>query len=223
MAVDSEQVDDLGLPLVRGPFATLDDVRAAIDEAVEAPAPRSDLSSRAVKIAEAPDGRKRPDSRTRAERSTVREPAPIEIRSFRPGDGDRLRSLWEACGMHTLGDDDEGLAALARRSPGLLLVAVQGTAIVASALGAWDGRRGWIYHVATAERHRRGGLARDLVGRIEGRLRELGAPKVNVLVADANDEGTAFWAALGYAPSPARPFGKDLAPRAGRDPAGGRR
>lgn len=211
MAVDAQQVDELGLPLVRGPFDTLDDAKEAIDGATVAPAPLSDLPRRAAAIASAGGKPNRPKAPTRFRAlPAVPLPPPVEIRGFRSGDGGRLRALWEACEMRALGDDDESLAVMARRNPGLLLVAVQGTEIVASALGGWDGRRGWIYHVATAERHRRSGLAKDLVGRIEGLLRELGAPKINVMVGDDNTGGAAFWKALGYVPNAARQFGKEI-------------
>jgi hypothetical protein len=44
MVVDAEQHDDLGLPLVRGPFDTLGQARAAIAQARSEPAPASDLA-----------------------------------------------------------------------------------------------------------------------------------------------------------------------------------
>jgi ribosomal protein S18 acetylase RimI-like enzyme len=122
-----------------------------------------------------------------------------------------------AAGFRLHGDDDAGLERFAARNPGLFLIATApGGAIVASAMGAWDGRRGWIYHVATAATHRRTGVASLLVERIEARLTELGAVRVNVLVRDGNDRGRAFWTAAGYELSGSRQYGRDLAP--GRPP-----
>src|SRR5262245_32420028 len=98
----------------------------------------------------------------------------FEVREFRTGGRDALPALWLAAGFRLLADDDTGLATFADRNPGLFLVAttVSG-AIVGSAMGAWDGRRGWIYHVATGASYRRTGVASTLVGRIEARLAEL--------------------------------------------------
>ena len=141
----------------------------------------------------------------------------FDVRAFRAGDGDALRALWLAAGFRLLGDDDAGLATFADRNPGLFLVAMTPSgAIVGSAMGAWDGRRGWIYHVATAATHRRTGVASVLVARIEGRLAELGVVRVNVLVREGNERGRAFWKAAGYEAA-SRQFGKDLA----ADHAGG--
>jgi ribosomal protein S18 acetylase RimI-like enzyme len=217
MVLDAEQADELGLPLVRGPFETLDDARLAIEAARRDPPPASGIGSRAGKdrparsrghLAAVPDARpKRP-----AKRSARPAKPPIIIRELRIADGPTLRSLWAEAGFRTLGDDDLGLARLIKRNPGLALVAVEGRQIVASALGAWDGRRGWIYHVATAPSHRRRGIAARLVHQVEESLRALGCPKVNVLVGDGNEDGLRFWAALGYETPPARQYGKELPP-----------
>jgi GNAT superfamily N-acetyltransferase len=138
------------------------------------------------------------------------EPPPIAIREYRAGDGGPLRTLWESAGLRSIGDDDTSLRTFAQRNPGAFLVAARGGEIVGSALGGWDGRRGWIYHVATLAAERRTGLATKLVRQIEERLRALGCRKVNAMVIDDNDDGAAFWTSLGYSRAPARQFGREL-------------
>lgn len=217
LLLDAEQTNELGLPLTRGPFATLDEARDAIAAARSGPAPKGEIVSIAdrprkagakpVKRATDPDVQtERPAPKPAAKRPA--KPA-VVIRDFRGVDGEQLRKLWTACGFRSLGDDDLSLARLARRNPGLLLVASEGTQIVGSALGAWDGRRGWIYHVATAESHRRQGIATKLVDRVEAGLRDLGCPKVSVLVRDENDDGREFWLERGYE-SGSRQFAREL-------------
>jgi ribosomal protein S18 acetylase RimI-like enzyme len=246
LLLDAEQTNELGLPLTRGPFATLDEARNAIALARSGPAPRGEIVSiadrqrktgsgrptrdRHARVASPPpdsgveagddagaagdrdaaarDPRRPSKSRPAAKR--LAKPA-VVIRDFRGVDGEQLRKLWAACGFRSTGDDDLGLARLARRNPGLLLVASEGTQIVGSALGAWDGRRGWIYHVATAESHRRQGIATRLVDQVEAGLRDLGCPKVSVLVRDENGNGREFWLARGYDLG-SRQFARELRP-----------
>lgn len=221
MLVDGESTDDLGLPLVRGPFATLDEARAAIESARLGPAPTSDLAKRiaarparrqgAVAEAKPPAGRK--SNRTKPERAATPRaprPVPIELRDFRRGDGEALRALWKEAGLKDIGDDDRSLEEFARRNPGLLIVATAGQDLAGSALGSWDGRQGWLYHVASARSHRRKGIATRLVRRLEQRLRALGCPRVNLFVCDGNDGAEPFWAALGYASTASRPLAKEL-------------
>lgn len=222
LVMDGEQTDELGLALARGPFATIDAAKAAISAARTGPAPTS-----AVTAAQAPRSARKPGGASKADasgpgpepepapkRALRRAPAPprreVVIREFRTVDGDALRALWQEAGFGSLGDDDRSLARLVRRNPGLVLVAADGGRVVGSALGAWDGRRGWIYHVVTAPSHRRRGIATRLIDQIEAALVSLGCPKANVVIRPDADGGIEFWAARGYAPSPARQYGKEL-------------
>ncbi len=132
----------------------------------------------------------------------------VNIREYRPGDGDALRQLWADVDFRLIGDDDAGLARFAARNPGLFLVVEEAVGIVGSAMGAWDGRRGWLYHVAVAPALRRQGLATRLVDLVEAELRALGCPRVLVMVEADNPDGRAFWLARGYEPRDTDQLGK---------------
>jgi ribosomal protein S18 acetylase RimI-like enzyme len=206
--LDAEQANELGLPLARGPFATLDAARDAIPAARSGPAPAVGLEPRRPARRPPVIGpAAEPKSPRRAPKRA--DPAALVIREIRAVDGDALRELWREAGFRSVGDDDRSLARLARRNPGLVLVATESGKIVASALGAWDGRRGWIYHVATAKSHRRAGVARRLVEQVERGLRDVGAPKINVLVRPDSDGGKELWTELGYEAGEARLFAKE--------------
>ncbi|HEY2916176.1 MAG TPA: GNAT family N-acetyltransferase [Candidatus Limnocylindrales bacterium] len=240
LVLDAEQQDELGLPLTRGPFDTLAGARAAVTSARSGPAPASTLHERLAARSGSTPGRARTTAAGAAQgkakaapgangaigakgasgargasgprRATAQapEPPPIEIRRYHAGDGPAMRALWAAVGFRSMGDDDDSLDRMAERNPGLVLVATEGDRIVGTALGGWDGRRGWIYHLATASDRRRQGLGQRMVQEVERKLRQLGCPKVNVIVRDENPDGAAFWEALGYALPPSRAFGKEL-------------
>jgi GNAT superfamily N-acetyltransferase len=222
LVLDSEQTNELGLPLARGPFGTLEEARAAIGDARTGPRPISDLDEHRRSKQAAPTARagaKEPRAGARpaapsAPRRAAKRPTGHELvlREIRASDSDELRKLWQSVGFASQGDDDRSLARMTRRNPGLLLVATEGGRIVGSALGGFDGRRGWLYHVATAEDHRRQGVATKLVERIEASLADLGCPRVNVSVGEGRDAGRAFWQARGYDLNPARQFRKELDP-----------
>jgi ribosomal protein S18 acetylase RimI-like enzyme len=63
--------------------------------------------------------------------------------------------------------------------------------------------------VATAEAYRRQGIATRLVDQVEAGLRDLGCPKVSVLIRDENDDGREFWVARGYDKG-SRQFAREL-------------
>ena len=205
MLFDAEQANELGLPLARGPFPTLDAAREAIAGARSGPAPSAGIEPRQAPRRPPVIG---PAAKPREARRAPKraDPAALVIREIRAVDGDALRELWRDSGFGSVGDDDKSLARLARRNPGLVLVATESGKIVGSAMGAWDGRRGWIYHVATAKSHRRAGVARRLVEQVERGLRDVGAPKINVLVRADSDGGRELWRELGYEAADSRLF-----------------
>jgi len=99
---------------------------------------------------------------------------------------------------------------MAARNPGLCIVGCEGDRILASALAGFDGRRGWLYHVATHPDSRRRGIASRLVRTIEDRLREMGCRKVNLIVWEGEDEAMAFWTGIGYYREKTVEFAKGL-------------
>jgi ribosomal protein S18 acetylase RimI-like enzyme len=114
LVLDTEQTDELGLPLVRGPFSTLDDAREAIAAARTGPAPTSPLARRAKaappRKATERSGSRAPKAGTVAKRMTPEpepqpEPAPppLVIRRLEPGDGPVLRRLAEEAGAFEAG------------------------------------------------------------------------------------------------------------------------
>ncbi len=135
----------------------------------------------------------------------------MELRTYHDGDGDRLRTFWLTCGIKIRpGDDDAALARFAERNPGLFLLAEEDGHLVGSALAGWDGRRGWLYHVAVHKDERRRGIGRQLVAEIEARLRAIGCPKLNLIVWDDNTWAMRFWEALGYRREKTVEYAKEL-------------
>jgi hypothetical protein len=96
VVVDAEQTDDLGLPLVRGPYKSLTAAKAAISVAREEAAPASPLKDR--RPAASPEKAAKATSKTAAQ-AKKKEPAePEEPRWFRdlePDDRRRAARLIE--------------------------------------------------------------------------------------------------------------------------------
>jgi GNAT superfamily N-acetyltransferase len=137
--------------------------------------------------------------------------AAVDIRELRAGDGPEVRALWERCGIRIRpGDDDMSLGALAARNRGLCIVGCEGERIVATALAGFDGRRGWLYHVATDPEMRRRGIGTRMVHAIEQGLRAMGCKKLNLIVWKGEEDAVRFWEAIGYALEPTVEYSKRL-------------
>jgi ribosomal protein S18 acetylase RimI-like enzyme len=80
----------------------------------------------------------------------------------------------------------------------LLLVAEADGELVGTAMGGYDGHRGWVYYVAVSPGARRRGIGAALMAEVERRLRATGAHKINLQVRTGNEGAVAFYERLGY-------------------------
>jgi ribosomal protein S18 acetylase RimI-like enzyme len=128
------------------------------------------------------------------------KPAPIpRMRPYMPADFEAVTALWQACALHpSRSDTSEGLARKLERDPDLFLLLEEDGATVATVMGSYDGRRGWINRLAVAPSHRGRDIGRQLVGEIERRLKARGCDKVNLLIEPDNAEVADYYDRLGY-------------------------
>jgi len=127
----------------------------------------------------------------------------MKIREFKIDDYPIVRDLWQAAGLILRpGDELEDVKLKLQRDSDLFLVAVQDDMIVGSVMGGWDGRRGWIYHLAVKPEHQRKGIGLGLVREVEKRLVAKGARKVNAQVYKWNEQSSEFFKAIGYESQP---------------------
>jgi len=110
-------------------------------------------------------------------------------------------SLWMGAagvGLRSVDDSREGIAKFLTRNPGSCFVAEDGNQIVGTILCGHDGRRGYIYHAMVASAHRQRGIGRELVEAGLAALRAEGINRVGLVAFRSNENGAAFWKAVGF-------------------------
>jgi ribosomal protein S18 acetylase RimI-like enzyme len=123
------------------------------------------------------------------------------LREFRESDYEAALAVWRACGLTIKPSDSlPELRKLVARNPGMFLVAEEDGEVAGTVMGAWDGRRGWVYHLAVRPASQGRGTARLLMDEVERRMRAVGAQKLNLLVESSNAGVSEFYRKLGYAP-----------------------
>ena len=141
-------------------------------------------------------------------------PAGPMVRTARRADVPAIVRLWEGAGMLAYTSEPErDLHLVMSTRPELLVVADDG-AVVGVALGTFDGRRGWLMRVAVDPPARRRGIGRAMVAEVEARMQRIGAPQIDLLTFEDNQEARDFWVGLGYrTTSPVALFVKPLGPQ----------
>ena len=127
----------------------------------------------------------------------------ITLRTGTRGDIDAVLAFWlEATAEPSTTDDARGLEGLLERSPGALILAVDGDAIVGTIVAGWDGWRGALYRLAVLPSHRRRGIATTLVAEAEQSLRDHGARRMHLIASRAGgDTAESFWISARYEPT----------------------
>ena len=124
----------------------------------------------------------------------------MQIRLYEDADEQGVIALWR----EVLPDDsphNEPARSLRNKlavDRDLLMVAVEGGAVVGAVMGGYDGHRGWVYSLAVKPEHRRCGIGSGLVRQLEGALAGRGCLKVNLQVRVTNAAAVAFYERLGY-------------------------
>ena len=112
---------------------------------------------------------------------------------------EQVLELWRrAAAEPRVTDDPDALRRRLRRDRNLFVLAWSRERLVGSLIGGWDGWRGHMYRLAVDPVYRRRGIARRLVEAVEGRLRRLGARRIDGIVVKRNRAGGVFWRELGY-------------------------
>lgn len=118
-------------------------------------------------------------------------------------DFDEVASVWEEAELWPhVGEDRDWFEKALARNPGCALVWRQEEKIVGTVIGAWDGLRGWIYHLAVLKAHRGRGIGGALLAAAEARLWDLGARQINLMVYEENGFAESLYYRRGYERSP---------------------
>jgi ribosomal protein S18 acetylase RimI-like enzyme len=135
-----------------------------------------------------------------------------EVRVYRESDENAVVALWNVVfpNPEPWNEPRFALAKKLATRDHLLLVALVGEAVVGTAMGGFDGHRGWLYTVAVRPDLRRRGIGSALVRTVESALAALGCPKLNLQVRSSNAEVITFYKRLGYAVEERVSMGKRL-------------
>ncbi len=127
-----------------------------------------------------------------------------------------MHALWKATPGIGLSEADEraNIASFLAYNRGLSFVAETGASLAGAVLGSFDGRRGYLHHLAVAPGRRRAGIGRTLVARSLEALARRGVRRCHIFVMADNADGQRFWERVGwFRRHDLLVMSKDVAPR----------
>lgn len=123
----------------------------------------------------------------------------LHIRPYNPGDEAAVVALWQRCGLTRPWNNPRlDIERKLKVNPELFLVGEIEGELIASVMGGYEGHRGWINYLAVDPDRRGQGYGREIMEAVEGRIRALGCPKINLQVRAGNAEVIAFYESIGY-------------------------
>lgn len=123
----------------------------------------------------------------------------MKVRSYLPDDEETVIELWNKCGLIKPWNNPKlDIERKLEVNPELFLVGLVGGQVAATAMGGYDGHRGWIYYLAVDPARQKKGLGRQIMGAVEEKLLIMGCPKVNLQVRADNAAVMEFYENIGY-------------------------
>lgn len=135
----------------------------------------------------------------------------MHISSYQESDLDSVINLWTDCGLVVPQNDPaKDISRKLLVDPDLFLVGKVDGELVATAMGGYDGHRGWINYLAVKPCSQRTGYGREIMQAVEALLLDRGCPKINLQIRSTNKEVIAFYKAIGYGVDDVVSMGKRL-------------
>ncbi|MDZ7816609.1 MAG: GNAT family N-acetyltransferase [Planctomycetota bacterium] len=123
----------------------------------------------------------------------------VKFRKFTISDYPAVRSLWKRAGIKlTLSDERSEIARMLKRNPFTCFLAELDGELVGAVMGSWDGRRGFVHHLAVEPEYHLRGIGRAMMEQLEKRFAEMEVVKITFLVENDNIGVVDFYRRLGY-------------------------
>lgn len=124
----------------------------------------------------------------------------ITIRKIKLSDFSEIFSLWQKAGLGLSDKNMEfsDLRLTIKKNPNSCFVLIKDKKIIGSVLGTFNGRRGWIYHLAVDPDYQHEGYGSLLLIKAEKELKKQGAHRIHLGVLYTNLKVLPFYEKYEY-------------------------
>lgn len=124
----------------------------------------------------------------------------MKIRTMKVDDFGPMYSLWKRAGMNLSSRAVEKIETvrMLKLNRDSCFVAVEEERIIGTIFGTFNGRRGWMYHLAIHPRFQKKGIGSSLLKEAEKALKRTGTRTIGMFVDVPNDKVVGFYKKHGY-------------------------
>jgi len=123
----------------------------------------------------------------------------MKIQTFSMFFYDEVIQLWRNAGLGVSSSDSKGeVEKMLNRNPDLFLIGTLKDKVVAVVMGAFDGRRGYVHHLAIDPTYQRQGYGTKIMTKLNETFRQKGIHKIHLFIEKHNKEVIDFYKNLGW-------------------------
>ena len=107
--------------------------------------------------------------------------------------------IWRTSGISVgSSDEKEEIKRVFRKNPNLFLIGLIDRKVIGVVIGAFDGRRGYVHHLAVSPEFQNKGYGKQLMEELHKRFRNLNVQKVHLFIEKYNADVINFYKKLGW-------------------------
>lgn len=107
---------------------------------------------------------------------------------------DEVVQLWKKAGISVgSSDSKEEIERMLERNPNLFLIGKIKEKIIAVVMGGFDGRRGYVHHLAVDPLHQKKGYGKMIMDELINRFRKIGVHKIHLFIEKDNQDVVDFY------------------------------
>jgi len=118
----------------------------------------------------------------------------MKIENFTMKNYDNIIGLWRKAGISVGSTDSENeIKKMLTLNPNLFLICKVNNKVIAVVMGGFDGRRGYVHHLAVDPLHQKKGYGKMIMDELINRFRKIGVHKIHLFIEKDNQDVVDFY------------------------------